>query len=102
MKYWIMRMPEPIPLGLTFLLPKERAMEAASLVNTWRGGKVETLVTVCTQRFLPGSFLPLDFMKRPVLLGSILESRDSRVLGAMGATKNHSSLLHAVANHPAA
>jgi hypothetical protein len=44
---------------------------------------------------------PLDFIERP-LLGSILKSRDSRVLGEMGEAKNHSSLFHAVANHPAA
>jgi len=47
-------------------------------------------------------FFGFGFHKAPRFLGSILESGDSHVLGAMGAAKNHSSLLHAVANHPAA
>ena len=38
MKSWIMRMPEPMPLGLTFLLAMVRAMVSASLVNRPLGG----------------------------------------------------------------
>src|SRR6185437_1294598 len=52
MKNWIMRMPEPTPLGLTFLLPSERAIVLASLVKTRSGGKVETVLTLWLH-FLP-------------------------------------------------
>src|SRR5207245_2639630 len=45
MKYWIMRMPEPMPWGLTFLLAIMRAMVLASLVKVPSGGKVETVFT---------------------------------------------------------
>src|SRR5262245_42314266 len=38
MKNWIMRIPEPMPLGLTFLLAIVRAMVWASLVNRPCGG----------------------------------------------------------------
>jgi hypothetical protein len=38
MKYWIMRMPDPIPLGLTFLLAITRATASASRVNVPAGG----------------------------------------------------------------
>jgi len=51
MKYRIMRMPEPIPLGLTFLLPITRAMVRAPLVNRSLGGNVETVFTPRTQCF---------------------------------------------------
>jgi hypothetical protein len=37
MKYWIIRIPEPIPLGLTFLLAMMRAIDLASLVSLCRG-----------------------------------------------------------------
>ena len=43
-------MPEPMPLGLTFLLAMVRAMVLASLVNSDCGGKVEMVFTSCTQR----------------------------------------------------
>ena len=38
MKNWIIRMPEPMPFGLTFLLANVRAMVSASLVNKFFGG----------------------------------------------------------------
>jgi hypothetical protein len=50
MKYWTMRIPDPIPLGLTFLLAITRAMVLASFVNREVGGKVETVFTFWTQR----------------------------------------------------
>jgi hypothetical protein len=52
MKNWIILIPEPMPLGLTFLLAKAFAMVAAFLVNTRSGGKVEEVLTVLTHRFL--------------------------------------------------
>src|SRR2546430_15448445 len=51
MKNWIMRMPEPMPLGLTFLLAMARAMVCASFVNKPLGGNVETVFTSRTHRF---------------------------------------------------
>src|SRR2546429_2108745 len=53
MKHWIMRMPEPIPLGLTFLLAMVRAMVSASFVNRLLGGEVETVFTPRTHCFFP-------------------------------------------------
>jgi hypothetical protein len=38
MKNWIMRIPEPIPLGLTFLLAIVRAIVSASFVKVPSGG----------------------------------------------------------------
>ena len=52
MKYCIMRMPEPMPLGLTFLLDITLAIVAASLVKVPSGGKVETVFTFWTHFFL--------------------------------------------------
>jgi hypothetical protein len=46
-----MRIPEPMPLGETFLDARVRAMMVALLVNSRAGGKVETVFTFCTQRF---------------------------------------------------
>src|SRR5271165_5479425 len=46
-----MRMPEPIPLGLTFRLAIVRAMDLASLVKIPLGGNVETVLTFRTHRF---------------------------------------------------
>src|SRR2546425_357820 len=45
MKNWIMRMPEPIPFGLTFLLAIVRATVGASFVNRPAGGEVGTVFT---------------------------------------------------------
>jgi hypothetical protein len=50
-KYWIMRIPEPIPLGLTFLLAIMRAIESASFVKVPFGGKVDTVLTLLIQYF---------------------------------------------------
>lgn len=47
-----MRMPEPIPLGLTFLEAICRAIVSASFVNMPFLGKVDSVVTLLTQRFL--------------------------------------------------
>jgi hypothetical protein len=52
-------MPDPGPLGLTFLVAMTRAMVRASLVNNPSGGEVETVFTSCDQRFF--GFLPLVF-----------------------------------------
>jgi hypothetical protein len=46
MKYWIMRIPEPIPLGLTFLLAIALAIVRASLVNRSLAGKVDSVLTL--------------------------------------------------------
>ena len=45
-----MRMPDPMPLGLTFLLAIASATVWASLVKRSLGGKVETVFTRCDQR----------------------------------------------------
>jgi len=47
-----MRMPEPIPLGLTFLLAIVLAIVSASLVNKSLGGLVETVLTSRDHFFL--------------------------------------------------
>ena len=52
MKYWIIRMADPIPLGLTFLVAMMRAIVSASFVKVPSGGNVETVFTSRTQRLL--------------------------------------------------
>jgi len=52
MKYCIIRMPEPIPLGLTFFEAICRAIVSASLVNMPFLGNVDSVVTLLTHRFL--------------------------------------------------
>jgi hypothetical protein len=52
MKYCIIRMPEPIPLGLTFFEAICRAIVSASFVNMPFFGKVDSVVTFLTHRFL--------------------------------------------------
>jgi hypothetical protein len=44
-------MPEAGPFGETFFEARDRAMVAASLVKRPSGGKVETVLTVATQRW---------------------------------------------------
>lgn len=46
-----MRIPDPGPLGETFLEVSDRAIVAASLVNKPSGGCVESVLTLATQRF---------------------------------------------------
>lgn len=46
-----MRMPEPGPLGETFLEARVLAIVAASLVKSPRGGNVDTVFTPAIQRF---------------------------------------------------
>ena len=60
MKNWIMRMPEPGPLGLTFLLAIARAMVSASLVNRPLGGRVETVFTPRTHFFFSAMTPPVE------------------------------------------
>jgi len=50
MKYWSIRMPEPIPLGLTLRLAMMRAIAAASFVKVPGGGKVDAVLTRLTHR----------------------------------------------------
>jgi|SRR5215218_8244542 hypothetical protein len=52
MKYCIIRIPEPNPLGLTFFEAICRAIVSASLVNIPFLGKVDSVVTFLTHRFL--------------------------------------------------
>ena len=52
MKYCIIRMPEPIPLGLTFFEAICRAIVSASLVNIPFFGNVDSVLTFLTHRFL--------------------------------------------------
>jgi len=52
MKYCIIRMPEPIPLGLTFFEAICRAIVSASFVNMPFSGKVDSVVTFLTHRSL--------------------------------------------------
>jgi hypothetical protein len=52
MKYCIIRIPEPNPLGLTFFEPICRAIVSASLVNIPFLGNVDSVVTFLTHRFL--------------------------------------------------
>ena len=54
MKYCIMRMPEPVPLGLTFFDAMCRAIVSASLVNIPFLGKVDSVSTLRIHRFLLG------------------------------------------------
>src|SRR5687767_872178 len=69
MKYWIIRMPDPIPFGLTFLLAMILATDLASFLKVPSGGKVDTVFTPLTQRllapflwlFLAAFFLPAFF-----------------------------------------
>jgi hypothetical protein len=48
MKYWIMRMPEPMPRGLTLFLAIVLAIVCASFLNKSFGGEVETVFTLRT------------------------------------------------------
>jgi hypothetical protein len=69
MKYCIIRIPEPIPLGLTFFEAMCRAIVSASLVNMPFFGKVDSVVTFLTHRFL---LLLLDFfLDGGILLSSV-------------------------------
>jgi hypothetical protein len=61
-------MPEPIPLGLTFLLAMIRATVSASFVKVPFGGNVETVVTSRTQYVL-SPFFPA--MVPPALAGGL-------------------------------
>jgi hypothetical protein len=54
MKYWTMRMPDPMLLGLTFFEAVCRAMVSASLVNMPFFGNVDSVLTLRTQRFFSG------------------------------------------------
>ena len=50
MNIWIILIPDPIPFGLTFLLPMTRAIVAASLENVPAGGCVESVRTARDHR----------------------------------------------------
>ena len=55
-------MPEPIPLGLTFLSARMSAISRGFFVKVPSGGNVETVFTVLTQPLCQnGSFVFLDF-----------------------------------------
>jgi hypothetical protein len=71
MKYCIIRIPELTPLGLTFFEAICRAIVSASLVNVPFLGKVDSVVTLLTHRFL---LLLLDFF----FLGGGISSTSSK------------------------
>ena len=52
MKNWIMRMPDPIPLGLTRRVAMVRAIVSASLVKRLFGAWVEAVFTSRNQRLV--------------------------------------------------
>jgi len=52
MKKVSIRIPEPGPFGETFFEARVRAIVAASFVNRFFGGWVESVVTRATQRLL--------------------------------------------------
>src|SRR5262249_3519144 len=56
-------MPEPMPRGLTFFVAITRAIVLASLVKRSFGGYVETVETLCDQRF---TFLALAMSHSPI------------------------------------
>jgi hypothetical protein len=57
MKYWIIRMPDPIPFGDTSLRAIFLAMSLADPVNVPGGGCVESVVTLRTQFFAARFFV---------------------------------------------
>src|SRR5262245_9367149 len=72
MKYCNMRIPDPIPFGLTFLLARLRAIDSAFFVNSPSGGNVETVLTPCTHFFCfainitpSPDFFPGQLISRP-------------------------------------
>ena len=63
MKYCTIRIPEPIPFGLTLLLAMALAIVSAFCVNRFSLGKVETVFTPWTHfRFLDVLFSVDDFL----------------------------------------
>ena len=56
MKYWIIRMPDPRPLGDTSLRAIVRAIWVADPLKVSRGGCVESVVTCLTHRFFDRFF----------------------------------------------
>jgi hypothetical protein len=71
-KYWIIRMPEPIPLGLTLFFAMVLAIVWASLVNKALGGSVETVFTLRTHFF--GLAMAL-FIRDPLECAPLCEQR---------------------------
>jgi hypothetical protein len=71
-KYWIIRMPEPIPLGLTLFFAMVLAIVWASFVNKALGGSVETVFTLRTHFF--GLAMAL-FIRDPLECAPLCEQR---------------------------
>src|SRR5258708_6878181 len=69
-----MRMPEPIPFGLTSLRAMIRATVRASLLKVPSGGNVETVFTSPTQRWLCFAFFMSALTNADVSLRGPIES----------------------------
>src|SRR5437762_7638243 len=84
---WIILMPEPIPLGLTFLLAIVLATVSASLVKMPSGGNVETVFTFRIHRlfvfFLAAVFLAAVFLAAVFLAAVFLAMVPILVLDGM-------------------
>ena len=74
-KKFNMRIPDPGPLGETFLDARDLAIVSASLVKSPGGGKVETVFTCPDHRFvfpvefLFGAFVARDMIDSPIVSG---------------------------------
>src|SRR6266545_3740663 len=76
MKYWIIRIPDPIPPGDTFLRAIVRAISVADPLNVPAGGCVESVVTSRTHfRFDPPRFVAT--VVRPLCVFDIEASPDA-------------------------
>src|SRR6185312_2560404 len=69
-KKFNMRIPEPGPLGETFLDARDFAIVSASLVKSPSGGKVETVFTCPDHRFV----FPVEFLFEPFATRRIVNS----------------------------
>jgi hypothetical protein len=74
MNNWIIRIPEPMPLGLTRLEAMIRATSGAVLVNVPGGGKVET-VLIFPDHFFFASIaaparIPLEWLRPNTRFGN--------------------------------
>src|SRR5438105_4645273 len=90
MKNWIMRMPEPMPFGLTFLLAMPLAMVLASLVNRLAGGKVETVFTLCDHFFGLAMTVSCRANLEYYRAGAVPSAAVARLQYPLGTARRHS------------